>query len=89
MAETFSDRYPFVICPSIRQSPRCSMKEKVEKSCAFNYRTVLNQNKNFYQNCIKAFADSGYDIMISIGEKTEIASLGHIPDSFTVENYLD
>lgn len=88
MAETFSDRYAFV-GPSIRQSPQVLDERKSRKVIYISLGTVLNQNKNFYQNCIKAFADSGYDIMISIGEKTEIASLGHIPDSFTVENYLD
>ena len=27
--------------------------------------------------------------MMSVGEKTEIASLDRIPDNFTVENYID
>jgi MGT family glycosyltransferase len=88
MAETFSNRYAFV-GPSIRQSPQVLDERKSRKFIYISLGTVLNQYKDFYQNCIKAFADSSYDIMMSVGEKTEIASLGRIPDNFTVKNYVD
>nr|WP_263327177.1 macrolide family glycosyltransferase [Neobacillus sp. Marseille-Q6967] len=88
MAETFSDRYAFV-GPSIRLSPKVLGERKSKKFIYISLGTVLNQNKDFYQNCIKAFKDSGYDIMMSVGEKTDIASLGRIPKNFTVKNYVD
>ncbi|MGM0876550.1 MAG: macrolide family glycosyltransferase [Bacillota bacterium] len=88
MTETFSDKYAFV-GPSIRQSPVVIDERQSRKLIYISLGTVLNQNKDFYQNCIKAFADSSYDIMMSVGEKTEIASLGRIPDNFTVKNYVD
>ncbi|MBO1515485.1 macrolide family glycosyltransferase [Metabacillus bambusae] len=88
MAGTFSDRYSFV-GPSIRQSPQVLNERKCRKIIFISLGTVLNQNKDFYQNCIKAFADSSYDIIMSVGEKTDIASLGRIPENFTVKSYVD
>ena len=75
MAETFSDRYSFV-GPSIRQSPEASEERKDRKLIYISLGTVLNQNKDFYQNCIQTFADSDFDVLMSVGEKTKINSLG-------------
>jgi len=87
-AETFSDRVSFV-GPSVRHSPEVPEERKSRTFINISLGTVLNQNKDFYQNCIKAFADSRYDIMMSVGGKTEIDSLGRIPDNFTVKQYVD
>ncbi|WP_050182759.1 macrolide family glycosyltransferase [Domibacillus robiginosus] len=88
LAETFSDRYAF-IGPSIRHSPKRPIDKKNKKVIYISLGTVLNQNKHFYQNCIRAFADSPYKVVMSIGEKTKAASLGCIPDNFTVKSYVD
>ena len=88
MAETFSDKYTFV-GPSILQSSEKSVSKSDKKVIYISLGTVLNQNKDFYQHCIQAFAYSDYEIMMSIGEKTKVDSLGHIPSNFTVRNYLD
>jgi MGT family glycosyltransferase len=87
-AETFSNRYAFV-GPSVRQSLEVLEERKSRTFIYISLGTVLNQNKDFYQNCLKAFADSSYEIMMSVGEKTEIASLGRIPDNFIVKQYVD
>jgi MGT family glycosyltransferase len=88
MAESFSDRFAFV-GPSIRQSPEVPDERNGRKFIYISLGTVLNQNEDFYQNCITAFADSDYDIMMSVGEKTEIASLDRIPENFIVKNHVD
>jgi MGT family glycosyltransferase len=88
MAETHSDRYAFV-GPSIRPSSHVLDERKSRKFIYISLGTVLNQDKDFYHNCIKAFADSRYEIVMSVGERTEIASLGSIPDNFTVKSYVD
>lgn len=88
MVETFSDRYAFV-GPSIRKSSGVLVDKKDRKVIYISLGTILNQNKDFYYNCIQAFANSDYEILMSIGEKTEMISLGHIPNNFTVKNYLD
>ncbi|MCM3790355.1 glucosyltransferase [Domibacillus indicus] len=88
LSETFSDRYAFV-GPSIRQSPEVQVDKNGRKVIYISLGTVLNQNKEFYQSCIQAFAGCDYDIVMSIGKKIEMASLGRIPDNFTVKNYVD
>ena len=88
MAETFSDRYAFV-GPSIRPSSHVLDERKSRKLIYISLGTVLNQDKDFYHNCIKAFADSRYEIVMSVGKRTEIAFLGSIPDNFTVKSYVD
>ncbi|MFE8696161.1 macrolide family glycosyltransferase [Cytobacillus sp. FJAT-53684] len=88
MADTFSDRYAFV-GPSVRQTPKISKERQSRQLIYISLGTVLNQNKDFYQNCIQAFADSRYEIIMSVGEKTVIDSLGPIPDNFTVQHRVD
>ncbi len=88
MVETFSDRYAFV-GPSIRKTSCEQLERKSKKLIYISLGTILNQNQDFYRNCIKAFEDSQYDIVMSVGEKTEITSLGHLPPNFTVKNRVD
>jgi len=88
MSETFSDNYSFV-GPSIRREQEAEEKGKSKKVIYISLGTVLNQNKDFYRNCIKAFADSEYEVMMSVGNKTDIAALGTIPDNIKVRNYAD
>jgi MGT family glycosyltransferase len=88
MADTFSERYAFV-GPSIKQSPSVQNIKRDRKLIYISLGTILNQNQAFYQNIIQAFADTDYDVVMSVGEKTEIASLGNIPINFTVKNVVD
>ncbi|WP_338453037.1 glycosyltransferase [Niallia oryzisoli] len=88
MAETFSDRYAFV-GPSIPVTPEVHSEKQKRKLIYISLGTVLNQNRDFYQNCILAFAESDYEIVMSVGEKTDISSLGKIPDHFTVKNSVN
>ncbi|GGB30169.1 glucosyltransferase [Lentibacillus populi] len=88
MANTFSDRYAFV-GPSIRNFPPVQNNKKDRKILYISLGTVLNQNEDFYQNCIKAFANTNYDVLMSVGEKTEISALDSIPGNFTVKNSVD
>ncbi|WP_257127471.1 macrolide family glycosyltransferase [Bacillus sp. AFS094611] len=50
--------------------------------------TVFNEALNFYKLCIKAFENSNYTIVMSIGNKTKISDLGEIPKNFIVKNYV-
>jgi len=88
MAETFSDKYAFV-GPSIRKPSEKVNKEKNRKLIYISLGTVLNQNKDFYQNCLKAFTGSHYNVVMSVGEKTDITSFGRIPDNFTIKKSVD
>ncbi|OZU87563.1 glucosyltransferase [Virgibacillus indicus] len=88
MAETFSDKYSFV-GPSISKSTELADYKKERKVIYISLGTVLNQNQDFYHNCIKAFKDSYFDIVMSIGKETDPASFAPLPANFKIENYVD
>ncbi|UTR13995.1 glucosyltransferase [Salipaludibacillus sp. LMS25] len=88
LSETFSDRYAFV-GPSIRKSSHVLKDTTSRKFIYISLGTVLNQHNDFYQNCMKAFADSSYEVLMSVGENTNISSLGRTPDNFTIRHTVD
>lgn len=51
--------------------------------------TVNNQAKAFYQNCFTALKEKDIDVLLSVGAKTDISSLGDIPENFQVAHAVD
>lgn len=83
MAETFSEKYTFV-GPSVTDitvPKRMTQKPFVYISLG----TVRNKNNMFYRNCIKAFSGCDIDVVLSVGEKTDLSVLGKIPSHITVK----
>lgn len=50
--------------------------------------TVINQNLDFYRACLQAFANGPYQVVMSIGQRTDVAALGDIPTNFIVRNHV-
>jgi MGT family glycosyltransferase len=48
--------------------------------------TINNTSSDFYRRCFEAFADHPGQFILSVGEKTDIAQLGTIPNNFVVRN---
>ena len=72
-SETFSDKYVFV-GPSIR--PKYDIFEKTrEKLVYISMGTVNNNMTNFYKNCIDAFINSDYQVVLSVGSQVDINEL--------------
>lgn len=88
MSGTFSERYSFV-GPSIGKYTPNILDKSNRKVIYISLGTVLNRQEDFYQNCIQAFANTEYDVVMSVGEKTHISSIGPIPENFTVKNTVD
>ena len=63
-ADTFSDRYHF-IGPSIR--PITDPVEKTAEKTVYISMGTVNQNRQFYRNCIHALAATGWQVIISMG----------------------
>lgn len=82
MAETFSDKYAFV-GPSFKV-PQIEKIENGHPVIYISLGTVLNKNRDFYQNCIQALSDLDCQVIMSIGEKTDISSFGKLPDHFKI-----
>lgn len=67
-SDTFSDRYHF-IGPSIRPIKESFIKT-AEKTVYISMGTV-NQNKEFYRDCIHALGATDWQVIISMGTNTE------------------
>jgi MGT family glycosyltransferase len=50
--------------------------------------TSYNSKTFFYQQCLQAFANSEYTVVMSVGKFIDIAELGKIPPNFIVSNYV-
>ncbi|MBO5371816.1 MAG: glucosyltransferase [Lachnospiraceae bacterium] len=86
-AETFSDKYTFV-GPCI-PSTEAAIDKTREKLVYISLGTVNNKNIIFYKNCIKAFTESEYEVIMSVGKDTDIEALGTIPDNVHVYSFVD
>ena len=89
--ETFDDSFRFV-GPSISER-----EEKAEfpygsmSGCKVVYismGTINNNCAGFYQKCMEAFKEEDYKVVMSVGNKVDIASLGSIPPNFIVRNHV-
>lgn len=67
-SETFSDRYHF-IGPSIR--PITKTYEKTSKKTVYISMGTVNQDRNFYRNCIRELGQTDWQVIISMGTNTE------------------
>lgn len=61
---------------------------KASKLIYISLGTINNRHSEFYQKCFDAFSDGNYKVILSVGSKTEIPSLGKLPDNFIVRNYV-
>ena len=86
-SETFNDNFAFV-GPVLRESI-----EKIEKAgiptVYISLGTVNNNNKDFYQKCIKTLKDENLRVIMSVGEDIDFEKLGEIPNNFIVKKHVD
>jgi len=83
-SETFSDRYHF-IGPSIRPVTQ-PMEKTAEKTVYISMGTV-NQNREFYRNCISALGRTDWQVIISMGTNPE--HFEDLPDNVRVFESVD
>ena len=50
--------------------------------------TILKGAKEFFRACIEAFQDKPVTVVLSVGNRFDIAKLGAIPDNFIVRNHV-
>jgi len=86
-SETFSEKYAFV-GPSIRPilSPVTKTKEKL---IYISMGTVNNDMLPLYKQCIAAFADTEYQVILSVGEHLNIEKLGTVPENIEICPHVD
>ncbi len=87
LADEFDDTYSFVgpsIIPhgEIGEFPIEKLKDR--EVIYISLGTVRNRRPDFYKNCIEAFRESPYLIIMSIGNRIDIKELGKIPHNFLI-----
>ncbi len=86
-SETFSDKYVFV-GPSIR--PATSQIEKThEKLIYISMGTVVNNDVKFYHDCIKAFGNTNYQVIMSVGNLVDMKEFENLPENISVYQNVD
>ena len=86
-SETFSEKFAFV-GPSIRPAESIFEKTK-EKLVYISMGTVDNRMLTLYQNCIQALGGTECQVVLSVGDKVDIPSLGPLPENVSVYPYVD
>lgn len=83
-SDTFSEKYHFV-GPSIR--PITEKYEKKADRTVYISMGTVNQNKDFYRNCIDVFGGTDYQVIISMGTNTD--HYENVPDNIEVYESVD
>lgn len=85
---TFNETYAFVGSSIVRRADAPAFPyEALHEERPLIYislGTVYNAQPDFYRRCFAAFAGSGYQVVLSVGRKTPIDSLGVLPANFVV-----
>ena len=90
-ADALDERYVFV-GPSI--SPRSDAsgfpldRLAGDPTLYVSLGTTFNANPEFFDACFDAFADSDWQVVLSVGARTDPSSLVRIPDNFLVRPHV-
>ena len=83
-SETFSEKYHF-IGPSIRPITE-AFEKKAEKTLYISMGTI-NQNREFYRNCINVLGKTDYQVIISMGTNTD--HFDNLPGNIEIYESVD
>ena len=86
-SETFSEKYAFV-GPSIRPATD-KFEKKKDKLIYISMGTVNNDMMPFYKRCISAFADTDYQVIMSVGNLVSMEEFGSLPANISVFSHVD
>ena len=86
-SETFSDKYAFV-GPSVRPATS-KVEKKSDKLIYISMGTVNNNMMALYKRCLAAFADTDYQVIMSVGNLVSIEEFGVLPENISVFTHVD
>lgn len=86
-ADTFTDKYAFV-GPSIRPAEGEIVKTK-DKLVYISMGTVNNDLLPLYKECIQAFAETDYQVIMSVGNLVSMEEFGKLPENVSVYPSVD
>ena len=86
-SETFSDKYAFV-GPLVRPAI-VKVEKKRDKLIYISMGTVNNDMMDLYKRCLSAFADTDYQVIMSVGNLVSIEEFGVLPENISVFTHVD
>lgn len=86
-SDTFSEKYAFV-GPSIRLATD-KIEKKKDKLVYISMGTVNNDMMPLYKNCLAAFSDTEYQVIISVGNLVSVEEFGEIPENISIFRHVD
>lgn len=90
-ADAFDERYVFVgPCVSPRGDTPDFPSERLagRPTLYISLGTVFAADPGFFSACFEAFADSGWEVVLSIGTRTDPATMGRVPGNFLVRPHV-
>lgn len=88
---SFDERFKFVgpFLDRRAEAPSFPFEELGNEPVVYvSLGTVFNDKADFYRLCFEAFADLDYRVVMSVGNKINIARLGTIPRNFIVKPFV-
>jgi MGT family glycosyltransferase len=84
----FDDSFHFV-GPTIQESNE-NLDFSLKSSSKIIYISVEIKNKfyDFYLKCKEAFSNENYQVILSLGDNTDLTTFGTIPDNFIIRNNI-
>lgn len=87
LVDTFSDKYYFV--GSTIEAMESKSEKKEQPVIYISLGTILNNNQQFYKNCIEALKEFQGHVIMSVGDNTNIDELGEIPSHILVKSRVN
>lgn len=86
-SETFPENFSFV-GPSVRKTHKIFEKKR-EKLIYISMGTVNNDMLPLYKNCISAFKNTDYQVVISVGNIVSKDNFEPVPENIEIHSYVD
>ncbi len=91
LGESYDITYHFV-GPSIldrKEIPDFSFDNRNGKKLIYiSLGTIHSNCMEFYQQCFEAFSEENYQVVMSVGNKTDLSALEPLPDNFIIRKYI-
>lgn len=94
--QVFDDSYLFVGASLIEMEENLDFRKELNNKLRTNNSsiiyvsmgTVINKKPAFFQQFIKAFKNTAFTVIVSIGNGMSVGDLGPIPDNFIIKNIV-